>query len=137
MTSSHIPRLPVKLNRRHKRWLYGVASVLAASGIGWLIAHYLLPGSGEFGDSTSASEPWWLRLHGAAAMGFLIALGSLLPGHISRAWQLRRNHRSGLTILGLVALLIVTGYGLYYAGDEQSRPWWVFRSIVTGHSGLS
>jgi choline-glycine betaine transporter len=36
---------------------------------------------------------------------------------------MRRNHRSGLSILGMVALLIATGYGLYYVGDEQARPW--------------
>lgn len=56
-------------------------------------------------------------------MGFLVALGSLLPGHVARAWQMRRNHRSGLFMLVLAALLVATGYGLYYAGDEQTRPW--------------
>lgn len=123
MTSSHVVRLPVRLSQRHQRWLVATAVALLASGLGWLVAHDLLGGRGEFGDAPHPSEPWWLRIHGAAAMAFLIALGSLLPGHISRAWQARRNHRSGLFILGLVTLLIATGYGLYYAGDEQTRPW--------------
>lgn len=86
-------------------------------------------------------EPWWLRVHGAAAMAFLVALGSLLPGHVSRAWQMRRNHRSGLFMLGLVLLLIATGYGLYYAGDEQTRPWiscvhWVLGLAAAGMAPL-
>jgi len=123
MTSPQVVRLPVRLSLRHKRRLYVTAVVLLASGLGWLVAHDLLGGRGEFGDAPHPSEPWWLRIHGAAAMGFLIGLGSLLPGHISRAWQMRRNHRSGLSILGMVALLIATGYGLYYVGDEQARPW--------------
>lgn len=123
MTTQHAPRLPVKLSQRHKRWLYATAGILFASGLGWLIAHYLFAGRGDFGDAPHPSEPWWLRIHGAAAMGFLIALGSLLPGHISRAWHARRNHRSGLFMLTLVAVLILTGYGLYYAGDEETRPW--------------
>ena len=111
MTSPQVVRLPVRLSLRHKRWLYVTAVVLLASGLGWLVAHDLLGGRGEFGDAPHPSEPWWLRIHGAAAMGFLIGLGSLLPGHISRAWQMRRNHRSGLSILGMVALLIA------------ARPW--------------
>jgi Na+/H+-dicarboxylate symporter len=123
MTSPHDQRLPVRLSPRHQRWLYGAAGILAASGLGWLIAHYLLPGSGAFGDVRNASEPWWLRLHGAAAMGFLCALGSVLPSHSLRAWRQRRNHRSGLSVLGMAALLVATGYALYYVGDEQSRPW--------------
>jgi len=89
-----------------------------------LIAHYLLTMSGTVGDMLPhPSEPWWLKVHGAAAMGFLIALGSLLPGHISHAWQARRNHRSGVSTLTLISILVLTGYGLYYAGGEESRPW--------------
>ncbi|MDO3522046.1 hypothetical protein [Ralstonia pseudosolanacearum] len=125
MSSPPVPvlRLPVRLSQRHKRWLYATGAVLCCSGLGWLVAHDLLGGQGPFGDAPHPSEPWWLRIHGAAAMGFLVALGSLLPGHVARAWQMRRNHRSGLFMLVLAALLVATGYGLYYAGDEQTRPW--------------
>lgn len=123
MMMQHTHRLPVRLSLRHKRWLYATAGLLFTSGLGWLIMHYLFAGRGDAGDAPHPSEPWWLRMHGAAAIGFLIALGSLLPGHISRAWQARRNHRSGLFMLMLVAALILTGYGLYYEGDEETRPW--------------
>ncbi|AST31273.2 hypothetical protein AB6Q13_05265 [Ralstonia solanacearum] len=141
MTSPSVLRLPVRLSQRHKRWLYATAAVLCISGLGWLVAHDLLGGQGAFGDAPHPSEPWWLRLHGAAAMAFLVALGSLLPGHVSRAWQMRRNHRSGLFMLGLVLLLIATGYGLYYAGDEQTRPWiscvhWVLGLAAAGMAPL-
>jgi hypothetical protein len=91
----------------------------------------LFAGSADFGEAHAAFEPWWLRLHGAAAMAGLVVLGTLLPGHIARAWRARTNHRSGLLMLGLAAILVVTGYGLYYVGDEDTRPWismvhWLF-----------
>lgn len=114
---------PMRLNQRHERWLYMIGVLTFVSGLGWLADHYLFAGSADFGDAHAALEPWWLRLHGAAAMAGLVVLGSLLPGHIARAWRLRRNHRSGLLMLSLVVLLVVTGYGLYYAGDEETRPW--------------
>ena len=114
---------PMRLSRRHERWLYAIGALIFVSGLGWLADHYLFAGSADFGDAHAAFEPWWLRLHGAAAMAGLVVLGSLLPGHIARAWRLRTNYRSGLLMLSLVVLLVVTGYGLYYVGDEETRPW--------------
>jgi len=135
MTVQHTHRLPVKLTRWHERWLYATGGLLFASGIAWVVMHYLFTGHGDLGDTPHPSEPWWLRIHGAAAMAFLIAFGSLLPGHISRAWQARRNHRSGMFMIALISALIVTGYGLYYAGDEDSRPWislvhWIIGAVA-------
>ncbi len=121
--TSHTHRPPMRLGPRHKRWLYVMCGSLFLSGLGWLLAHFLFAGPNDFGEPHHASEPWWLRIHGATAMGFLIAFGSLLPGHAARAWQARKNYRSGLFMVGLVATLVLTGYGLYYAGDEQTRPW--------------
>ena len=135
MKRSHGLPLSIKLGHWHKRWLYTAGGALTASGIGWLIAHFFFSGSGGFDDAPNVSESWWLRLHGAAAMGFLIAFGSLLPGHIARAWQLRRNYRSGFAMLAGIAILVATAYALYYFGDEQTRPWismvhWVLGLII-------
>ena len=114
---------PMRLSRRHELWLYAIGALIFVSGLGWLGDHYLFAGSADFGDAHAASEPWWLRLHGAAAMAGLAALGSLFPGHIARAWRSRTNYRSGLLMLSITVLLVVTGYGLYYVGDEETRPW--------------
>jgi len=113
----------MRLSRWHERWLYAIGALIFLSGLGWLGDHYLFAGSADFGDAHAAFEPWWLRMHGAAAMAGLVELGSLFPGHIARAWRLRVNRRSGLLMLGLVTLLVVTGYGLYYVGDEETQPW--------------
>ena len=121
--SHHHPRPSMRLSSQHERWVYFIGSLLLVSGLGWLLAHYILAVPGEFGEAHHPSEPWWLRLHGAAAMGFLMVLGSLLQGHIARAWHLRKNLPSGLLMFGLVVLLVLSGYGLYYITDEQAHPW--------------
>lgn len=123
----------MRLGRWHERSIYLTGAVIFLSGLGWLVDHYLFVEPTEFGEAHAGFEPWWLRLHGAAAIAGSIALGSLLLGHISRAWRLKQNHRSGLVILSLVALLIATGYGLYYAGGEETRPW---ISLVHWAAGL-
>lgn len=111
------------MSAHHERWVLGVTFALLVSGGLWLVFHYFLPVQGEFGENRHPLEAWWLRLHGAAAMAFLVVLGTLLPIHIRRAWQLRRNHMTGIFVLSAVATLIVTGYGLYYAGGENLRLW--------------
>jgi hypothetical protein len=115
-------RQPMRLSWRHQRWIYIIGIALFLSGCGWLVDHYLFAESSEFGAHT-AMEPLWLRLHGAAAMAGLVVFGSLFPGHIARAVRLRRNRRSGVVMASLVLLLTVTGYGLYYVGDEAMQPW--------------
>jgi hypothetical protein len=112
----------IRLGTWHQAAVYGVTAALAVSGLAWLIYHFFLAVPGDFGPQIHPMEPWMLRLHGAAAMAGLIVYGSLLPIHIRRAWALRRNIVLGVGLVTLMLLLTVTGYLLYYAGGEESRP---------------
>ncbi len=123
---------PIKLSRRHQLWIYWVSALLMASGLGWLIAHYFLATAGEFGETHHFSEPWWLKLHGALAMVFLIVFGALLPAHAFRAWRLNKNRKSGAVIMGITVILVVSAYGLYYAGGDVLRDWLGVIHWVTG-----
>lgn len=108
---------------RHQRIVVATSLFLALTGALWLIGHYFLAHADEFGASRHPIEGWALSLHGAAAMAFLVVLGSVLPVHARRAWHAGLNHASGLTVLGLALCLVLTGYGLYYAGSDSLRPW--------------
>jgi hypothetical protein len=113
----------VRLSRRHQAWIYGAGGVLFASGVLWLALHYVWAPSDEFGAGRSPLEAWCLRIHGLATMLVLAAVGALVPIHIGRAWGMRRNRRSGGTMVGLFVTLALSGYMLYYAGDETLRPY--------------
>jgi hypothetical protein len=130
MRHRHVPDPcpPVRLSTRHQRWLYVVAGALLLSGLGWITAHYVLAGNSllaglEFAGVPHPSEMWWLRLHGASMIGFLVVFGALLPGHVARGWRRHRNRHSGLFMLATTVMLALSGYGLYYSGDEATRPW--------------
>jgi hypothetical protein len=112
------------LSRRHRRWLYLCSVLLFATGSGWLIAHYGLRAPDRVADDLpQASELWWLRLHGAAQLGFLIVFGALLPEHVLYGWRQRLNRTSGVAVITIVIALTVTGYGLYYASGDRLRQW--------------
>lgn len=109
-----------RLNARREALVYAVLGLLWASGVGWLVFHYFLREVGEFGALPHPLEAWWLRLHGAAAFAGLWLLGLLWVVHLVPGWNARRRW-SGIVLVVLLALLVVSGYLLYYAGGEQAR----------------
>ena len=126
------PPLPIRFGPRHKRTLYAVFLALWGSGALWLLFHYFLRVPGEFGDSAHPLESWWLRLHGLAAFASLVAIGSVLPVHARRGWQLRRNHRTGVAMKLWLLLLAATGYALYYFASEANDAWLPLTHWIAG-----
>lgn len=112
----------MRLQNGHKRWVFRVSYAVFATGVLWLVFHYLIRVKGEFGETAHPLEVWWLRLHGLAAFGSLLVVGSLLPVHVRTSWHQRRNLGFGIGLLSVAVLLIVTGYALYYFGGEELRP---------------
>lgn len=128
----HQPNL--RLERWHRRAIYLMLILLYCSGAAWLAARFFLRSAGQFGETVHPLEPWAMKLHGAAAMGTLFFIGSLMNGHIRRALKSRRNLITGCLAIAVMALLIVSGYGLYYIAGEADRPLW---SVVHWLPGLA
>ena len=116
-------RETIYLSAMHRAVLHGCCGVLFLSGAIWLAAHTWLVVAGEFGGSRHPLEHWSLQLHGAAAMVFLLTLGSLVRGHVRIGWKMQRSRPSGISLLIASAVLIGSGWGLYYVGDETARSW--------------
>jgi hypothetical protein len=91
-----------------KRALYLSVLALWLSGMVWKLL---------------SQTPLWMRIHGAAAMAFLIMFGTLLMGHVPAGWREDRQRFSGSSLISLCGILIVTGWILYYSGNETIRQW--------------
>ena len=111
----------LRLSQRRKRALYAVFGGAWATGILWLFFHYFLMRQGEFGGEPHPLEAWWLRLHGAFAFAALWIGGLLWAAHIRPVLGRPGRRISGLLLLGMLAILAVTGYLLYYAVDDGLR----------------
>lgn len=105
------------LSRPFQAAVYVSFGVLLLTGAGWMLAQPRL------------EEPAWeeiprllMKVHGGAAMAALLVLGALLT-HIRRGWNADKNRLTGALLIALNAFLILTGYGLYYAGGETLRNW--------------
>lgn len=109
-----------RISLLQRRVLYAIALALFLSGLLWLLADWFAPVS-DIDPLAMAIKLWALRLHGAAAMGILVAFGMLLPTHVLPGWALRRQLATGAGNVVSGAVLGATGWGLYYAGDEGLR----------------
>ncbi len=124
----------VQLARWHRHAIYLTAIVLAVSGVLWLVFHNFMRSRGAYGEIQHPLTAWWLKIHGAAAMAGLFALGSLSITHIRCAWRSRRNLWSGSVLVITIGALVLTSYLLYYAGDDDLR---AYASLVHWIIGLA
>ena len=114
-------RGPIRLPRSRRLAVYVIAGLTWATGALYLVFHEFLQTPGEFGPEANPLEPWWLKSHGAAAFAALWIFGLLWGVHALNGWNARRRRWSGGLLFGAVAVLIGSGFLLYYAGDEGMR----------------
>jgi hypothetical protein len=109
---------------------HAVVATLSATGAVWLIADTLkTPDGDELWQLIGANM---LVLHGLAAMIALILLGAMIPMHILRSWRAGKNRISGAAMAGTNAVLIITAWGLYYAGSDGLRTFVADLHIAVG-----
>jgi len=109
-----------QLSRWHRLMLYAASLSLFVSGSAWAWLHHL--------DEVGTADENLLRLkqpliaiHGISAMTFVLLLGTLLSGHVRRAWYAHKNRGNGVVFLSAVGLLTLTEYALYYLSNETTR----------------
>jgi hypothetical protein len=104
-----------------RRCLAVVGLCLWCSGAAWLIARYFLRHTGPFGPQPNAWEPTWLAIHGAAAFAVVWLLGWICGTHVPAVWPRQSRQVSGIALLVVAALLVGSGYLLYYVVGDAAR----------------
>jgi hypothetical protein len=94
--------------------VFAAAALLWLSGVLWLVLHYALAQAGPFGALPNPWEAVVMRVHGVLAVGGVFVLGWITAGHVAERWPGARKRRSGLTLGASAAVLVLSGYALYY-----------------------
>ena len=109
----------------YPKWFYlMLCSVLVALfATGTLLAPTILDLKLEW------DMPWRLASDqriGVAALHTLLSfltltlIGALWSVHMRSGWKRRSNHHSGLGLIVVMLLLLITGIGIFYLGDEDN-----------------
>lgn len=125
-------RVALHFPRWAKTVLYGNLALSFATGTGWFGIHRWFQTEGEFGPEKHPIEPWLIKIHGASAFLVLIGFGYLLASHVHVGWRTHRNRVLGVSTLTNVAVMILTGYLLYYAGSETFRQQVSWMHLILG-----
>jgi hypothetical protein len=119
--------MPNTRSARLARWQIMLLTISGAllwlSGAAWLLLHYYGQVQSEFGPETNPLEPWFLRVHGLILIPALLGFGGLFVVHMPKGWKNRYQRTIGIALTTAFAVLILSGYMLYYAGDEGLRDW--------------
>jgi hypothetical protein len=115
------PRRAARLPQAQRLSVHVVGLGLWLSGALWLLFHHFVRRRGEFGWGPHPLEPWWLTLHGAFGFAAIWLLGLLWGVHVTAGWRTRRRRWSGALLAGVLVLLALSGYLLYYLGNERAR----------------
>jgi hypothetical protein len=108
------------LGDRQKRILYGAFSLQWLTGALYLGDKYL---RGWSLPTASSTQSLLMKVHGAAAMVVAMVFGSLWLDHVPAGWAQNTKRPSGVILIGVIGFLMLTGWGLYYVGNEALRNW--------------
>lgn len=117
-----MPLVRMRLPTRLRRLLYTVLAGSWLTGTTFFVLSRFVEVEGEFGPE---KHPWQspiLAAHGAFAFLMLLAIGSLWLNHVPSSWRSGRSRRLGITLIVASALMVISGWVLYYAASEALRP---------------
>lgn len=63
-----------------------------------------------------------VALHATMAFIVISQLGALWSVHMRIGWRHHKNLKTGLGLVAILAGLLITGLGIYYAGEDWSVP---------------
>jgi hypothetical protein len=110
------------ISRSYRRLIYGVVTLLATTGLGWMVLSFLLDPE-DFSDPLRLWRHRLLIVHGYTAYLLVWFVGSLFPQHQWGGWKARRNRISGFLLSTVILVLGMSGLMLYYPPQDSWREW--------------
>ena len=104
--------------RRQRAAVYLITGVLWVSGCAWLCLDQFFAQRGPFGSTVHPLQPPLLLVHGVTAVASMYLFGWISARHVLRGWAEGRRRFSGGTLATLLALLIMSGFALFFLSSD-------------------
>jgi len=117
-TKPALPARPPQLSRERRRAVYAIGGGIWLTGAAWVLLHYFFVRNGPFGPNPHPLEFWSRAAHGAFGFASLWLFGMLWGAHVTDGWRSLRRRWTGSLMFVLFGWLVVSGYLLYYLGND-------------------
>jgi hypothetical protein len=111
-----------RLPRFQQFLILGSVAVMSLSGLAWLAVQWQFSTESDLIVALPLMK-WLIKLHVAAALVSLVALGMLLVLHVPRGWRQTLNKTTGVINLSSWLTLALSGYLLWYGPQGYLRDW--------------
>ena len=124
--------------RDSARWLrlgiHLAFAMLWLAGAAVFALKHFFPASTEFGPAPSPAAAQLLVVHGSIAVLVTFLFGWIAAAHVRVMWRVGADCASGLWLLWLVGILIVTGFAGFFLVTDSVREW---NGLLHGLLGLA
>ena len=117
----------VRLSPGQRLSIYGIVGALWLTGCAWLILDQFFTRHGSFGATPHPLQAPLLLLHGIIAILSVYLFGWITARHVLRWWPGRVRRWSGGGLAAFIAVLIVSGFALFFLTDDE----WLRYSAVS------
>ena len=131
-----MPRAPQRIIMSgNQRWIiYTLTTALWLSGSLWLYLDQLAKHRDPFGSERNPWQSAMLTAHGVLAVAAIYLLGWVTARHIAYWWNLDRRRISGSFLSGVLGLLSISGFALFFLSDDR---WQQYAAIVHDVLGVA
>jgi hypothetical protein len=119
MSGRERPVHHVRFSRGQRLTIYGMVGALWLTGGAWLVLHQFFTRRGPFGALPHPLEPTMLTSHGVLAISGMYLFGWITARHVLRWWPGRVRRWTGGGLAGLLAVLIVSGFALFFLTEDD------------------
>jgi hypothetical protein len=99
--------------------VYSLMAALWVSGCIWLYFDQRARFQDAFGGERNPWESALLTAHGILAVAGMFLFGWITAHHVTRWWNMERRRTSGGVFSGLLLLLIVSGFALFFLSEDR------------------
>jgi len=113
--------ITLKISKRVQLSLYSIVAISLITGVLFFVLKTWFDVEGDFGLE---KHPWQfpvLKIHAASAFGMMLFSGAMLASHVQFGWRSQRSRKTGITLISIFSIQILSAYLLYYLANETAR----------------
>lgn len=114
--------------------VYVIMGALWLSGCIWLCLDQFFSVRSAFGNTPHPWQAPLVLVHGIIAVASMYLLGWISARHVTHSWRRGPRKISGGMLSGLLTVLVVSGFALFFVSDDQ---WQHIAALTHEVSGLA